>query len=1103
MATASLVEYTLDGIPYGVRTLITEKSGPTAVEPLKLAEQTTRGKGFIQELSDGRFRVRAKAQHCGVKNRNNRVYPTRVWEQHLVSGTPFQARIAGRGAIGHLEHPGDGKSQMPLGAIVVTEASPPDENGEVWITFETMSTPPGRVVEAYTRDRVRYGLSSRGNGSVQNRSGVDEVQDDFDPITWDCVIDESTPGAEVPADEHLRESIRKAWAELAVYVKTLNERANGDAGKVRLLAEADARKAAESAIDCPGGVCKCKLTESEMPPSGFSRYLLAFEDGSAHYRAYQGTTGQWEVWMHPHNLQPERLASKIPTLDSCQQVAENHYKLVLAGGAMSAQAHAAQSNAIGREAASLAPNNVQAPNIGGMAGMMGRYSAPVGPGPVTGGRPSKIVLSFESVRPQWQKALAKLQETWKDVMSVPYSGTVMRVTGPDISTLPVLRRAGMVADTISEGATLVYSSFESSKHAVAHVSRVLAAGGVKARVAAVGKIRHGQPVVEGNIMGIMRRPVREAGNDDTQSGDMAGGDTVPEPTGDMPDGISDEFDGEDPMDLDLDLDVNETEGEQDDTDEPAEGDGPDLAAGIDMDEDGETPFDGDMGMGMGDEALLNDMGEPGEEPIDYDNDDNDDLGIEDEPDMGFDDEPFEENSMASPKGMMSEAPSAGQRAMFAKAFGSNKRASVARGNDKYYTKFRGAYAREHGLQAGTASKTGARKVQASTLAGARRGPRGGSVKPKKEARAYFLTFTRRLNEAGGPVAGAVRIWFNEADRPTTYEFYNREGILESIVDRLGNLTHNALAEGESGSAGGKPEVWEGKDGVRFHPSRVIRLGLSEEDLKARHGGATGVAMKGDEYKGKEGPEYSTIDGMNKPGDRGEEGDGNKEGDYDDATSAGDGEVVKTGTWPTSGTPIAMPSEGRRISQRSAAVAEAEDDKKDDDEKEDKKDDDKDESFNADFVSHLREKLAFLEGEVTRYESLCQEQHETIEALRESANQAEMERARAEAFERHPELRRVESRLLRCESVEELNTEVAGLVSLCETRQPAAPPAAPPLVERTNGNGAHSGAPRDGVPVGSLMESSSPFSDRLGTGMRLGNGDVASRVAAHRKRRRGQ
>jgi hypothetical protein len=619
----------------------------------------------------------------------------------------------------------------------------------------------------------------------------------------------------------------------------------------------------------------------------------------------------------------------------------------------------------------------------------------------------------------------------------------------------------------------------------------------------------------------MRRGVREAGNDGSQPGGMSGGDTVPEPTDEMPDGVSDEFEGEDPMDLDLDLDVNEADGEDDESGDPAYGDGPDLEAGSDMREQGDDP---DLG---------------GEEPIDYGDDDND-LGFMDEPDdmmdyepeMGENDEPEGgggEEYFAAPEercGMAHEMKSFEQRlhklmeapanrsamkAMFAKAFkggrgGVPKPEKQGMGAEAFRLK----YAKKYGLDSRDAAFKGKRSKGEKKHPGLKWG--------KKESRAYYLTFTRRLDEHGGPVIGAVRVWFGTTNKPLSYEFYNRAGILESITDRHGRIVHNALAEGRRPGVA-RREMWEGEDGARYNPHRIIRMGLSEEDLPGRDGADTGVVVKGDEYMGKEGPEYSSVDGMNDPGERGEEGDGLEPGDYDDASSAGGGQVVKSGTWPTSGSPVAMPSEGRiaeqdddekddkdkdddkdkkderRISHRSAVTEQ-------DDDKDDKKDDDDDEKDES-YVAHLRQKIDFLENEINRYETLSQEQHEMIEALRESARQAEMERARAEAYERHPELRQVESRLLRCESVEDLNTEVAGLISLVESHKAKAPvPApAPSLVERS-GNGAHSGASRDGVPVGSLMESSSPFSDRLSTGARLGNGDVASRVAAYRKRRQG-
>jgi len=339
-------------------------------------------------------------------------------------------------------------------------------------------------------------------------------------------------------------------------------------------------------------------------------------------------------------------------------------------------------------------------------------------------------------------------------------------------------------------------------------------------------------------------------------------------------------------------------------------------------------------------------------------------------------------------------------------------------------------------------------------------------KGKKESRAYFLSFSRRLNERRGPAVGAVRVWFSESDIPTSYEFYNRDGFLESVTNNRGHVIHSALAEGAAVKFNPTTESWISAARERFSPVKIIRMGLAEAGLQTRHGGDTGIAMKGDQYKGKEGPEYS-MPSMNDPGDRGQDGSAQAPGDYDDASEEGDGDYVQKGTWPTSGKPVSMPGG-------------------------------KSESYSHTYVAQLNDKISFLEGELARYEDTVQEQHETISGLREATRQSELERARAEAYESHPELRRVERNLLRCESVEELQEEICGILSLVETVQPTPAPA-PDLVVSVAGMSSRT--PRNGVPSGVLNESSSPFSDRLGTEVRLGIGDVASRMAAHRKRRR--
>ena len=1089
MAPSHLVEYCRDGTPYGVRTLITEKAGPTPIEPMRLMSERTRGKGYIKELSDNRFEVRAKAQHCGVVNRNNRLYTVPVWEQHLIPGAKFCVRIEGRGVIGHLEHPDDGKSAFPLGAILITEASPPDENGEIWVTFETLSTPPGRIVEAYIRCRVRFGLSSRGNGSVQSRNGVDEVQEDFEPITWDCVIDESTAGAEVPADEKLREGLDtagnlddlrrfliEAKRELDSYVRSLNERAGGDRAKAIALAESDTRR----------NVASFQITEMEnmdVPPSGFSRYLLAFEDGSAHYRAYQGSTGQWEVWVHPHNLPAQRLASRIPTLTAAQAVAENHYRLVLVSGAQSAQAHVQSSNVIARDAMRQAQpvRAPRRPGIGGMAGMMGRHSGPAGPGPAS----SRVTNHpFEAVNVVWPSLLEKLRGGWGDDISAPYSGTVVmadfKTEALRESGLSAIRAAGIFASSIpGTPGVVTHVTHEDASQAVTYVRTVLETSGIKqARLAATGKIRQGN-IVEAS-MGI---GITEYAPDKGNPGGMGGGNTVPDEPEDVygdSSTISPRATLEDPEDLDLDLDVNEGGMPLDyDYDE---GYMSDATSRMPMDyagmgeQDDDDDYDDDMEneayrptgrMPRRDRAnqRRNAARRAAKRPApaaapatpqreEYDDDDDMEYEAYDsDDDMDYE----EENIMGYSESHLSELAGSQRAAFFGKMLSKHEAPKGSKAaKDKTHGTKKGAAGWKRRL-----AKYG-KDNNLKISGGIQQPDRRAKKKSKKES--HQVVFNRYLQETGEQVGG-VRITFNERNIPTAYEFYNNDGILESVTDSFGNILHSSISEDAAPGSRGV-EVWEDRRGKLVNPRNLIRRahGLSENDLDARHGGSTGVVMKNDNFKGREGPEFN-INGMPDPGDRGQDGSAQTPGDYDDASEEGDGEHVAKGTWPTSGKPINVESVEDR--------------------------------------QNLLDKVAFLESEVDRYEDICQEQHEQIHGLREAARQSELERHRAEALVAHPELAIIENRLLRCESISELNDEVSSVLSLVETvRTDPVMPA--PLNEDgslTDPNGVSSRLPIDRVPTGPLNESIIPSPERLDEGVRLGSGDVVSRVAAAKRRRR--
>jgi hypothetical protein len=149
---------------------------------------------------DGSITVRGKFQHCGIQNKNGRVYPVRVWEKALNQNSDFKRAMRENRVFGHLEHPADGRSDLNKAAIRLVDVTL-ESDGRVTGEIKTLGTPAGKIAAALFRDNMTVGISSRGHGSVmKNNEGLDEVQDDFTPETFDLVADPSTPGAHLVSE---------------------------------------------------------------------------------------------------------------------------------------------------------------------------------------------------------------------------------------------------------------------------------------------------------------------------------------------------------------------------------------------------------------------------------------------------------------------------------------------------------------------------------------------------------------------------------------------------------------------------------------------------------------------------------------------------------------------------------------------------------------------------------------------------------------------------------------------------------------------------------------------------------------------------------------
>ena len=173
--------------------------GVTIVESeddLEMAERTVgEGDSRITErtVKNGEWFVEGPFQRSDVRNANKRIYARKIWERLIGDKkSSVMKNVAERGMLGHVEHPKDGRTDGKEGALLTTSLAL-REDGVVWGKAELLNTPGGRILQEYTRKRIKWGVSSRGHGSVKDDGNVNE--EDYMLETFDGVMKPSTPGA--------------------------------------------------------------------------------------------------------------------------------------------------------------------------------------------------------------------------------------------------------------------------------------------------------------------------------------------------------------------------------------------------------------------------------------------------------------------------------------------------------------------------------------------------------------------------------------------------------------------------------------------------------------------------------------------------------------------------------------------------------------------------------------------------------------------------------------------------------------------------------------------------------------------------------------------
>ena len=188
---------------------------------MKLITEINESVEYIAEAKDDGSKdyfIKGPFMQANIKNRNGRMYPAEVLDKEV--NRYVSENVAKNRAYGELGHPTSPTINLDRVSHMIKELTRDGDNfiGKAKIMTET---PMGRIVKNLMDEGASLGVSSRGMGSLKNKSGVAEVQNDFYLATAaDIVADPSAPDAFV---EGIMEGKEWVWDNGIIREATIND----------------------------------------------------------------------------------------------------------------------------------------------------------------------------------------------------------------------------------------------------------------------------------------------------------------------------------------------------------------------------------------------------------------------------------------------------------------------------------------------------------------------------------------------------------------------------------------------------------------------------------------------------------------------------------------------------------------------------------------------------------------------------------------------------------------------------------------------------------------------------------------------------------------
>ena len=181
---------------------------------MKLITETTEDIKYLKEEKDGKTNlfIEGVFLQSDLKNRNGRVYPREIIQREV--NRYVKESIDKKRAMGELGHPDGPTINLDRVSHMITSLR---EDGSNYIgKAKILDTPMGNIVKNLIDEGASLGVSSRGLGTLKEKNGINEVQDDFVLSTAaDIVADPSAPDAFVRGIMEHKEwvMVEGAWME--------------------------------------------------------------------------------------------------------------------------------------------------------------------------------------------------------------------------------------------------------------------------------------------------------------------------------------------------------------------------------------------------------------------------------------------------------------------------------------------------------------------------------------------------------------------------------------------------------------------------------------------------------------------------------------------------------------------------------------------------------------------------------------------------------------------------------------------------------------------------------------------------------------------------